>query len=434
MSAEPTGPRTLGAGLPLAPGMPARPLSPRPLAAPRAPALPENVAEPQEPVRLPAAPVDPDARLPRGFAKLSVQRAYGEPGQEAFWLTGHSGELETRLDSEYTRLRPRDLALHNLREGSALEPSEILNGLADWSEAQQPLVRWIDGLRARWGADLHLVVWDDTDYDIPWELLHLPGRPEQGVSAGILGALVTVVRWTTIREAGADPFGTPAECTGRVVGYYSERMRRDMAVFDGYDHWTHHGLLRPFLAELERPDLGAGLVYMGCHAEYGGRAHEVRIAGVSWSELNRLPMAGLRGGATLVCLNACDSGRLFDNRARGEKALRGFAELFLRKGAVGCIATSGKVGDDVAHELIKELVERLCADPELPVAQALREFRARAAARLPDPTELIGLSGPERVARQRRILWVLYSFMFLYFGHPLTRLRLRVEPAREVSV
>lgn len=431
MSVEPSGPRGLGGAIPLGPGMPARPPAPEPLAVPRPAAVPEHVAEPQEAVRLPAAPVDPDARLPAGFAKLSVQRAYGEPGQDAFWLTGHSGELETRLDSEYTRLRPDDLVLHSLRPGSSVPPSEILLGLAEWSEGQAPLVRWIDGLRARHGPELQLVVWDDTDYDIPWELLHLPGRPEHGLVAGILGALVTVVRWTTVREAGTTPFGTPASCSGHVVGYYAEQMSRDVEVFEGYVPRAHIGTPRTFLTELARPDLGAGLVYMGCHAEYGTRAHEVKIASVSWSDLNRQTMPALRGGSTLVCLNACESGRLFDNRGRGESALRGFAELFLRKGAGGCIATSGKVGDDVAHRLIRELVGRVCADPELPVARALREFRASAVARLPDPLSWLDVDGGDRTERQREILLVLYSFMFLYFGHPQTTLRLRVR-AQEV--
>lgn len=49
------------------------------------------------------------------------------------------------------------------------------------------------------------MVWDDTDYDIPWELLHLTGHQENGLVSGILGALVTVVRWTTVREAGTTP-------------------------------------------------------------------------------------------------------------------------------------------------------------------------------------------------------------------------------------
>jgi hypothetical protein len=55
----------------------------------------------------------------------------------------------------------------------------------------------------------------------------------------------------------------------------------------------------------------------------------------------------------------------------------------------------------------------------------LRDFRARAAAALPRPL-------PRTRARdhsidyegQRRVLSVLYQFMYVYYGHPRTTLRL----------
>ncbi|MEU6371849.1 CHAT domain-containing protein [Streptomyces sp. NPDC046909] len=427
MSAEPSGPRGLGGAIPLGPGTPARPPAPQPLPAPRPAPVPEHVTELDEAVALRPAAVDPHQRLPAKFAMLSVHRAY-DGGREAFRLRGHSGgELETVLDSEHTQLRPKNLALHNLRQGTGRPslPSELLMGLEEWSRGQEALVRWINALRARHGAELQLVIWDDTDYDIPWELLHLSGGQELGMAREILGALVTVVRWTTVHGAGTSPFGEPAACSGHVLGFYAEQMRQDAEVFEEYQHSPHFVRPWPFLAELTRRELGAGLVYMGCHAEYGPDAHDVKIDVVSWSRLNLQPMPALADGRTLVCLNACDSARAFDNQGRGENALRGFAELFLRKGAGGCIATSGKVGDKTAHQQIRELVKRVCADPELPVARALREFRAGAAARLPVP--LWWLDGEDRseLDTEREILESLYSFMFVYFGHPFTTLRLR---------
>ncbi|MET7570279.1 CHAT domain-containing protein [Streptomyces sp. NPDC005492] len=427
MPAEPPGPRALGGAVPLGPGAPARRPAPEALSAPRTAGVPEHVAEPYEPVSLAATAVDPDARLPVGFAKLAVNRAYDERGQEVFWLTGHSGDLELSLDSEDTRLRPSGLALSNLRP-DGFPPTEIFRAVAEWSGRQEDVVRWINELRARFGAELHLVIWDDTDYDIPWEMLRLTGGRDLGVDDGILGALVTVVRWTTIREAGSTPFDEPAVCSGHVLGYYAEEMRRDATVFDGFEHRGHFGTTRTFLTELARPGLGAGLVYMGCHATHGPNLYKLKLGTVTWNELNGLDMSALDGRRTLVCLNACHSARFVNNRPLGENALRGFAELFLRKGAGGCIATSGKVGDDVAHDLIRELVGQLCADPELPVARALRDFRAAAVARLPDPLPFVyGDDDRFDAEGQREILPILYSFMFLYFGHPLTTLRLSVR-------
>ena len=413
--------------IPLGPGMPARPPAPQALPAPRTAQVPEHLAEPSEPVALPPAPVDPDARLPDGFVRLGVHRAYDEHGRELFGLTGHGGDLELAPGPEDTRLRPEDIALGNVRQ-DGFAPSEFFHAVTEWSEGQAELVRWINDLRARHGKALQLVIWDDTDFDVPWELLRLSADPRRGLAAGILGALVTVVRWTTIRKAGTTPFGSPAACAGQVLGYYAEPMRRDRQVFERFVHTAHSGSTRTFLNDLARPDLGAGLVYMGCHATYGAKLHHLRLDTVTWSELNAQAMPALDGGHTLVCLNACHSARLVHNTARGENALRGFAELFLRKGAGGCIATSGQVGDDVAHALVRELMGRLGADPDLPVAHALREFRAAAAARLPDPLPfLYGADGRVDTAGQQRLLPFLYSFMFLYFGHPQTTLRLSVR-------
>lgn len=427
MSSEPPFPKGLGGVIPLGPGTPSRPPAPQALPAPRTAAVPEHLAEPSEPVALPPAPVDPDARLPDGFVRLGVHRAYDEHGRELFGLTGHGGDLELAPGPADTRLRPEDIALSNVRR-DGFAPSEFFHAVAEWSEGQAELVRWINDLRARHGTGLQLVIWDDTDYDIPWELLRLTSDPRRGLAAGILGALVTVVRWTTIRKAGTTPFGGPAACAGQVLGYYAEPMRRDRQVFERFVHTAHSGSARTFLNDLARPDLGAGLVYMGCHATYGAKLHQLRLDTVTWSELNAQAMPALDGGHTLVCLNACHSARLVHNTARGENALRGFAELFLRKGAGGCIATSGQVGDDVAHALVRELMGRLGGGPDLPVAHALREFRAAAAARLPDPLPfLYGADGQVDTAGQQRLLPFLYSFMFLYFGHPQTTLRLSVR-------
>lgn len=429
MSDESIGPLGLGGSIPLGPGTPARSPLPEALLPPPQTEVPDDVIQSAEVVHLPPEPVDPDRQLPTGIAKLSVQRAYAE-GHEAFWLIGHSGTQTMQLASASTRLRPVDLALHNLRQGSTIPPSEVLLGLARWSREQEDLVGWINDLRARHGAELQLVVWDDTDYDFPWELLPLPDRRDHGLVAGILGALVTVVRWTTIRRAGTTQFGEPVSCAGHVLGYYGDQMRRDREVFENFVHHPHIGTPWTFLTDLGRRNLGAGLVYMGCHAEYGSHAHEVRIDALTWNRLDLHPMPALQGGSTLVCLNACDSARSFRNLGQGEDVLRGFAELFLRKGAGGCIAVSGKVGDDIAHLLVRALVGQICADPDLPVAGALREFRAAAAARLPAPESWVDQLGGD-TENEREILLVLYSFMFLYFGHPRTTLQLSVRAQEE---
>jgi hypothetical protein len=136
-------------------------------------------------------------------------------------------------------------------------------------------------------------------------------------------------------------------------------------------------------------------------------------------------MHALSARATAVVLNVCHSGRMVRNHVGGEDALRGFTEMFLRHGATACIATHGEVGDTVARTLLTYLVDHTRRTPERPLALMLRDFRARAAAALPRPL-------PRTRARdhsidyegQRRVLSVLYQFMYVYYGHPRTTLRL----------
>jgi hypothetical protein len=405
--------------------------------------LPEGIRT-SEPEALPAAAVDPDERPPDGFAVLRVHRKRDRYGQEAFGVSGECGELRLPFVMSRAPLRPPELSLailHELRRdrGSGQEdrrpwPSQLLRGIRDWSGGQEELRRWLDEVRARHGSALRLVIWDDTDYEIPWELLWLEADAGRSLTAGHLGALVTVARWTTLR-GGDDsrPMVAGTECAGPVHGYYDQHMRRDADVFAAYAHRRHDALLS-LITELAERELRAGLVYLACHGRYGDRLYDLWLDQVTWDEMNEADMAALRAHTTLVCLNACHSARPVRNLGRGEDALRGFAELFLRQGASGCIASSGQVGDEIAHEAIRLIVAEIAADPAKPVAQSLREFRARAMTRLPEPIPHIhAVGGDHDVPGQRDVLAFLYSFMFVYYGSPMTTLRLTPRGHEEAS-
>ena len=388
----------------------------------------EDVVAAADPAPVGATSVEPDAPLPVGFAKLTVSRVLDPAGQELFGVAGESDVGPLPFTVTDTQLRPPDIGLGNV-SGEGQFPSEIWRAILRWSENQRPLTQWITDLRARHGDGLQLIVWDDTDYDIPWELLWLCGDPAHGLAAGCLGALVNVIRWTTIREVGRPPL-EPAECSGSVLAYFDEPMLADKIAFQAFIN-QFYSAVGPFLNELDQQSLRAGLVYMGCHGEYGSSVYRLLLDNLTWGELADRDMAAIREWRTVVCLNACHSGRLIRNTGQGEEALRGFAELFLRKGAYGCIAIAGKVGDGEAHALIVRLMEEVTATPRLPVALALRRFRQQAASSL--PWELTAAprtrndDGSVNTTGQKETLGFLYSFMFLYYGHPLTTLRLNLR-------
>lgn len=407
--------------------------SPVPLSAPdSSPAPPDAVLS--DPAALGASAADPHARFPAGFAQLVVRRAYDEGRQELFGVAGDGGEIELPYTVTPTQVRPTDIGLANVR-GDGEYPSEIFLAIYRWSRNQRRLVAWINDLRARYRDDLQFVIWDDTDYDIPWELLWLDEDRGRGLAAGCLGALVDVARWTTIRELSGSLLAQPSECSGGVIGYFDDTMWVDTLAFGPFIYRPHRQM-GGFLEELEQTGFRAGLVYMGCHGQYGSSVYRLKLDKVTWGELDVCDMAALQGWRALVCLNACHSGRLVSNTGGGEDALRGFAELFLRKGAQGCIASAGKVGDDEAHLLITRLVQTVATASRHSVAAALRAFRAQAIAELPATLPKVPRTtnddGSVNKEGQKQVLRFLYSFMFLYYGHPQTTLKLSLQAADDM--
>jgi hypothetical protein len=402
--------------------------SPVALSAPDSvPAPPDVVLS--DPAALGAGAADPDARFPAGFAQLVVRRAHDEDRRELFGIAGDGGDFELPYTVTPAQIRPTDIGLANVK-GDGEYPSEIFLAIYRWSRNQRRLVAWINDLRARHHGDLQLVIWDDTDYDIPWELLWLDEDTERGLAGGCLGALVDIARWTTIREINGAPLAQPCECSGGVIGYFDQTMLKDTLAFRPFIHRPYRQI-EGFLGELEQASFRAGLVYMGCHGEYGSSVYRLKLDQITWGELDICDMTALREWHAVVCLNACYSGRLVSNTGGGEEALRGFAELFLRKGARGCIASAGKVGDDEAHLLIMRLVHVVAAAPQQSVAAALRKFRAQAIAELPAVLPRVPRTknedGSVNQVGQKQVLRFLYSFMFLYYGHPQSTLQLSLQ-------
>jgi hypothetical protein len=368
----------------------------------------------------------PGTRLPEGFAVLRVQRSQTPDGRDGYRLHGWCGPLKVTLTPGPTRLIAPGVSLGNLRRGDGEFPSEVLRAILHWSDNQQPLAHWINRVRTRHGAALHLIIWDDTGYELPWELLRLPSQPEPALQGGLLGALVAVSRWTTVYDVDHDLPRETGAFRGGVLAYLHRDMEHDHSALKPYAPRSHRELT-PFLRALDASADRTALVYMGCHGEYGHTVTRLQLGGRTWAEFNGEKMHLLRRDHSLVCLNACHSGRFVDNGAQGEEALRGFAELFLRKGAGGCIVTAGAIGDPEARAMVHRLMREVTARWWQPLTEKLRAFRADAV------EEFGGLAvipnvrnddGEVDAVGQKRVLRLLYAFMFHYYGHPLTTLRL----------
>ncbi|WP_107085120.1 CHAT domain-containing protein [Streptomyces maremycinicus] len=372
------------------------------------------------------------SRLEEGLAVLHVQRALGADGGAGYRLLGWCGDLKVSCPAGPTRRAAPAVSLANLRQEGGAYPSEVLRAIRLWSGNQPELVRWINLIRARHGDGLRLIVCDDTGYELPWELLWLPADTENRLPAGLLGALVVMVRWTTVRDTGLGLPHRVGDFHGRVLGYLHKDMADDGTVFAPYAHQLHLEMT-PFLQALDTQVDRTGLVYLGCHGGYGASVTHLTLGDRTWAEFDGETMRVLRRDRSLVCLNACHSGRFVDNSAQGEEALRGFAELFLRKGAGGCIVTAGKVGDLEARTLVKQLMHEMAARPHHPVTRTLRDFRAHAVedfGSLADIPSVRNDGGRIDRIGQKRVLRLLYTFMFHFYGHPDTTLRLSAGDVR----
>jgi hypothetical protein len=336
-------------------------------------------------------------------------------------------------------------------EGSML-PRDILASMIVWSMSQDALSEWLDRRRRAHPAKLELVIWDDTAFRIPWELFWLGSEVESEEASagpdGWLGALFTVTRWLTIKMAWSGRLQNflqlPANADeGPVAAFIDPRMRHDALLLGEFQVEPASSMERLFVdlkkkpltvaelagAELNGTDLNTvarplAMVYVACHGEFGDRLEDIRLGRFPLSRAYQLGGNGLRrlvDRSTLVFLNACRSGSIgIDTGMLNDGAQRGFAEVFLRARAAGVLATTGAVGDDLAHTVARDLFEELRSDPGLPVAEAVRRLREQAAILIAQEQELesADLSPADQKAANSRLLPFVYRFMYVYYGSP----------------
>lgn len=377
-------------------------------------------------------PFDPGLQrsLPEGMAELIVRQQSEVDGPQRFRLSVACCCMQLHdLGVEYGR---PDLDLGtNLAKGGP-SPAKFVNDMGTWSYEKSELTRWLDHRRDAHPDNLELVVWDNTGYRIPWELLWLPALQETGRLAGYLGALLPVTRWLPMRPWWPElvrPYtnSAPYQASGPVLAYIASDMERDKE------------LLRPFLTDADdatsMDDLfqilageptALALVYVACHGEFGDDPGDCVLGGFPLGGVTHYndDLPRLRSQPVLVFLNGCRTGSIgVDKDKYNDGALRGFAEVFLRCGAAGVLATTGAVGKEEAGTLAMTLIGRLDENPDLTVADAVRQLRDGVAEPVLMLVNLLrsrgtDMSEDERDEKERELLKHLYPFMYIHFGSP----------------
>lgn len=381
-------------------------------------------------VTMATARISATGRLPEGIAVLHISAEQNQ-GEDSYrvrgWCwCGRHGPLN--LPPSEDRLLAPDITLAGLRPGGD-DPTEILRGIRRWSRRHPELLTWIGHLRDGTHRPPALLVRDETGSDMPWEMLWV----NQETAPELLGAALSVSRWI-VRGSDDLPRHHLAR-PGRVVAYVDDEMREDLRAFRPFDHAVSE-TLPAFLDALEEDQLRTDLVYLGCHGHHGSRLSELRLDTVTWQEIEERSLKLLESHRPVVFLNVCHSGQFLDARRQGERRRRGFAELFLSKGADGCIVAAGEVGDPEARTLVHILMAQTADVPGQGLGELIRAFREHRARALGDLTRL-PLRYPQGttydVESQRRVRDVLYAFMFHYYGHPARALALAEPPGRATA-
>ena len=395
----------------------AQPPTPRPAPRPQPPddAVPGPAAAESEPQEIHQAYPDLSKNLPRDTALLKVVMKRSE-GQDCFHLEGHfRGEAWVTTPEELKHQGRLGKVLADEMDGSVELTTAVdcYRWLQVWSTTKYRLTKWLAKLRCQTAEDhfvLRLIVWDDTDFGIPWELFWQP-------DAGWLGVLIPVIRWTTVHdEHRTDQFSAdPGQFGGGDVLYFEDQRLPGAAQASiapragtGYAPMDTMEDLLQALARLSR---SYGLVYVRGHGVHSTDLSVATLAGVRLSELYGRPLPALRESKPLVFLNACNSARPVFDKSFGDAANRNFAEAFLRKRAAAVVATMAEVPAAQSAALARTIIDQ-ARSGGVHLPEELRAHRERYAGSLPQHTT--GLTPVE----QNRIRSFLYASSFAYFGHP----------------
>ena len=316
--------------------------APGPSPDPRAASLPEvpkssSSQPPAEDAReLGPARRDLSAVLPPRTALLKVIMERSDDGQDAFQLQGSFGQDEWTSSREDLRhqLRPKMMLSRDLDH--TLDSAVNFYGyLLNWSVGKNSLRQWIDRMRAALGDEPRLIIWDDTDFGIPWELFQL--HPTGGADTEWLGVAVQVIRWTTVHDpARAGQFSALVtdRQEGGILCYEDAVLAGDpklnfAARNPGVVPKT---TLKDLLTDLADASNRYCLVYVRAHGIHGGSPETVTLAGLRLAAFQRWSLPALEKSGAVVFLNACNSATAVYDPDLGD-TLFNFAEVFLRQRA-----------------------------------------------------------------------------------------------------
>ncbi|NET58965.1 MAG: CHAT domain-containing protein [Symploca sp. SIO2E6] len=266
-----------------------------------------------------------------------------------------------------------------------------------------------------------LIINDGTNFEIPWEMMYLEDEH--------LGASIPTVRWANIPDPDnvydkAKRLITIScnrqECCGDIIAYaptieelthvkeevdvinkFKSKLFKTIPEFSSYLHQVKHDV---------------SLIFIASHGYLGNNICDISFGETitSLMELHYWNFTFLKNCNTVVFMNVCHSGRLLkDDQFKTSEFYMGFPTFFLKRGARGVIGTMERVRDDYAAQITQNFFQEYRSNPELSVPEILRNLRFQAAKKL--QSNVNALENWE---------FFFYTFMYVYYGNPMTVLRL----------
>ncbi len=358
-----------------------------------------------------------DAGLPKQAIILLVEpdSHLSTLSQNAFKLRGWSYWGE-QLDET---ARPSSIvSVAELQQRDGSNPEAIINKLRLFSSTiSESLTRWLGALYKKYGEQLCVIIVDNTKLEIPWEMFEID-------SGEYLGAIVKVVRWlpsrrfTYRRKLKVEDIihsGPTIAYLDKDLGSKGIAAEQEILQKLTIEHFCE--TLEDLEQRLTRPLDQIGLIYVGCHGQFGmqlfagarqrpsDELRSINLETIYWN---------LKPGLT-VFMNACETARILKN---SDVDPSNFVEGFLTHCASGYIGTLTEVDIQTASIIGRRILEAAMQPEGIQVAEILRVVRAEA-------VESLKRSRPLSREQKRIPLYnVIDTFMYVYYGNPLARLHL----------
>ncbi|PSB33755.1 hypothetical protein C7B82_04330 [Stenomitos frigidus ULC18] len=342
-----------------------------------------------------------ERQFPKDVAILYVEEREGKLALKAF--NAEQDSLEPLKDCPPPPLLPDELK-------SSQQISDFLGTLVAYRPrkcAMGQFLGWLLTLRRtlRETANLELsrlIINDRTGFEIPWEMLNLPGNET-------LGTVVQMVRWHDVDDPDTwelMPLPLPTlkkhSCQGKIlvhagVGYNTE-SHKPFQVLRSYQT-VHLPDLQTFFNRLQQAQSEFGLLFIASR-EFQCLSKETLKAYLHYTD-------AMRSNSIVVFIDA----QLFLD-GQPSMSYREIAVSFLEGGLKGVIGSLKTLNDPEANQIVQHFFAELDRDRTATIPEILRRLRVKANQRL------------RQAFNQENCLLYLSTCLYAYYGNQMTVLEL----------